>query len=111
MCYNHLMREKNPEQISIFDLLPDLEKPEDFFMPDSFSGFKKGVEHKGKAYEKAVYKGSKEIPNNMYTIYVRRSEGPSGERFIVSVPAINFDFGYNSAEKLLEDWDIDICEQ
>ncbi len=104
------MREKTPEQISIFDILPDLKKPEDFFMPDSFTGFKKGVQHKGTAYERARYRGNEEIPNNMYTIYVRKSIGSNGERYIVSVPAIKFDFGYNNPEKLLEDWEIELKE-
>ncbi|MCR5823742.1 MAG: hypothetical protein K6G60_04850 [Lachnospiraceae bacterium] len=46
----------------------------------------------------------------MYTIYVRKSIGSNGERYIVSVPAINFDFGYNSTEKLLKDWEIELKE-
>jgi hypothetical protein len=102
------MREKNPEQLSIFDILPDMEKPEEFYMPDSFKGFKKGVDHKGQAYEKARYIGNEEIPNNVYTIYVRRSVSSCGERYIVSVPAIDFDFGYNSLDKLLADWEIEV---
>ncbi len=102
------MREKVPEQISIFDILPETEKPEEFFIPDSFKGFKKGVQHKGTAYEKARYIGDGDIPNNTYTIYVRRSCNGGSERFIVSVPAIAFDFGYNSKEKLLADWDISV---
>ncbi len=101
------MREKTPEQISIFDILPNIEKPEDFFIPDTFTGFKKGVQHKGTAYEKARYKGNDEIPNNIYTIYVRKAACASGERYIVSVPAINFDFGYNSLEKMLEEWELE----
>jgi hypothetical protein len=100
------MREKTPEQLSIFDLMPELEKPEEFYMPDSFKGFKKGVEHKGKAFEKARYIGDGEIANNLFTIYVRKATGPSGERYIVSVPAIDFDFGYNSMEKMLSEWEL-----
>ena len=101
------MREKMPEQLSIFDILPDMEKPEDFFIPDSFKGFKKGVDHKGKPYEKARYKGNEDIPNKIFTIYVRKYVSSAGEKYIVSVPSINFDFGYNSMEKLLEDWELE----
>ncbi len=100
------MREKTPEQLSIFDLLPDLEKPEEFYIPDSFKGFKKGVEHKGTAFEKVRYIGDGAIPDNLYTIYVRKCVRASGESYIVSVPTIDFDFGYNSKEKLLSEWDL-----
>ncbi len=100
------MREKTPEQLSIFDILPDVKKPEDFLIPDSFTGFKKGVEHKGKAYEKARYIGEGALPNNTYTIYVRRSVCGNGERYIVSVPSIDFDFGYNSLENMLSEWNL-----
>ncbi len=102
------MREKGPEQLSIFDVLPDVTKPEDFFIPDSFKGFKKGIDHKGKAYERARYKGESGLPDAVYTIYVRKSVSGNGERYIVTVPSIDFDFGYNSLEKLLKDWDIEM---
>ena len=54
-------------------------------MPDSFKSFKKGVERKGTAYEKARYIGNEEIPNNMFTIYVRRSVNGDEEKYIVGI--------------------------
>ena len=101
------MREKAPEQLSIFDLMPELKKPEEFYIPDSFKGFKKGVEHKGKAFEKVRYIGKGDIADDEFTIYVRKASGPSGERYIVSVPSIDFSFGYNSLDKMLSEWEID----
>ncbi|MBO7336371.1 MAG: hypothetical protein J6Z46_04920 [Lachnospiraceae bacterium] len=104
------MRETTPEQMSIFDLLPGVEKPKDFFLPDSFSGVKNGVKTEaGAAYENVRYLGESKGKDVLYTIYVRRypRPGDEGERWIVSVPTIEFTFGYNSLEKLLSDWDLD----
>lgn len=103
------MREPVPEQMSIFDMLPGEEKPKDFFLPDSFLGTKKIAKGEpGMAFEKVKYLGESRLPEATYTIYVRRhTEGAEGrERYIVSVPTIEFTFGYNSLEKLLSDWDI-----
>ncbi|MCQ2538153.1 MAG: hypothetical protein MJ124_07125 [Lachnospiraceae bacterium] len=103
------MREKAPEQMSIFDLLPGEEKPKDFFLPDSFLGTKKIAKGEpGVAFEKVKYLGESGLPDAVYTIYIRKhTMGADGrERFIVSVPTIEFTFGYNSLEKLLADWDI-----
>ena len=101
------MREKKPEQLSIFDVMTDLEKPKDFYLPDSFKSSKRGIEPGATAFEKVMYTGAGEIKNNLYTIYVRREScGENKNRFIVSVPAIDFNFGYNSLEKLLAEWNL-----
>lgn len=104
-----IMRETAPEQMSIFDLLPGEEKPKDFFLPDSFLGTKKIAKGEpGKAFEKVRYLGESGLPDTLYTIYIRKhTESSDGkERYIVSVPTIEFTFGYNSLEKLLSEWDV-----
>lgn len=100
------MREQMPEQLSIFDILTDLKKPEAFYMPDSFNTKIRGTEGKADAFENVRYIGVEDIPDKMYTVYIRKVVKESGTKYLVSVPNIEFTFGYNTLEKLLSEWDI-----
>ncbi len=107
------MREKKPEQLSIFDFFESVEKPESFYRPDSFATDKKEMQNaEAFGFEKVKYKGEAEIADQLYTVYVRRlfDEKSGRERFILSVSDIDFSFGYNSLERLLTDWELDLEE-
>ncbi len=104
------MREKKPEQLSIFDLFDTEEKPESFYRPDSFQSEKKELLHtEAVGFEKVRYKGEAEIEDQLYTVYVRRLADGKGDkvRYILSVSDIDFSFGYNSLDRLLMDWELD----
>ncbi len=89
-----------PEQLSIFDVLDDVEKPEEFIMPDSFQSRKA---EKKVTIEHVSYTGSGEGLDDKYTIRVFRYKDG---RYVVSVSSAGYTFGYNSLEHLLNDWAI-----